>query len=71
MKQEDKELLLQDVVPCWSLTALLAQMPCARLDTSMDGHCRAFWNNKYSDWHESAVDACVELLLRERKEDEK
>lgn len=53
-------------VPCWSLTALLAQMPCVELDTSKDGHCRAFWHEMYSDWHESAVDACVELLERDK-----
>lgn len=49
--------------PCWSLTALLAQMPCSALDSSNDNHYRVFWKNRYSDWHENAVDACVELLL--------
>jgi hypothetical protein len=58
------------LIPCWSLSALLALMPCARIDTSSDGHCRVFWHEMYSDWHESAVDACVELIERVRKEEE-
>lgn len=57
-------------VPCWSLAALLAQMPCVELVSSQDNHYRTFWHDMYSEWHESAVDACVELLLRARKEEE-
>lgn len=56
-------------VPCWSLSALLAQMPCVELVASNDGHYRAFWQGMYSDWH-NPVDACVEILLRARKEEE-
>lgn len=63
--------LLSQEIPCWSLTALLAQMPCVELVSSMNNHYRAFWHDMYSEWHESAVDACYELILRERKEEEK
>ena len=49
--------------PCWSLTALLAQMPCSELVSSNDNRYRVFWKNRYSDWHENALDACLELFL--------
>ena len=52
-------------VPCWSLTALLAQMPCVELVSSNDGHYRAFWHEMYSKWHSNPVDACTELLNRD------
>ena len=55
--------------PCWSLTALLAQMPCSELVSSNDNRYRVFWKNRYSDWHENAVDSCVELFERVRKEE--
>lgn len=57
-----------EITPCWSLAALLAQMPCVELQSSNDGHYRAFWQEMYSDWHESAVDACVELIMRKEEE---
>ena len=54
--------------PCWSLAALLAQMPCVELVSSRDNKYRVFWEDRFSEWHESAIDACVELILREKKE---
>ena len=66
--QEGFEAKGMEYIPCWSLVALLAQMPCVELVSSNDGHYRAFWHEKYSEWHTNAVDACVELLLRNRKE---
>lgn len=59
-----------EIIPVWSLFALLAQMPGVELVSSNDGHCRAFWNEMYSEWHTNAVDACVELIERVRKEEE-
>lgn len=55
-------------VHCWSLAALLAQMPCVVLESSRDNHYRAYWQEMYSEWHESAVDACVELIMRKEEE---
>jgi len=57
------------LIPCWSLSALLAQMPCVELVSSNDGHYRAFWHDRFSEWHTNAVDACVELITR-KEEDE-
>ena len=54
-----------EIIPAWSLSALLAQMPCVELVSSNDGHYRAFWHEKYSKWHSNPVDACTELLNRE------
>ena len=56
------------LIPCWSLSALLAQMPCMELVSSQDNHYRAFWHEMYSDWHTNAVDACVEIITRKEKE---
>ena len=55
-------------VPCWSLTALLAQMPCVELVSSQDNKYRVFWKDKFSEWYENAVDACVELITRSETE---
>lgn len=57
-------------VPCWSLMALIVQMPCVAFASSQNGYCRAFWNKMYSEWHENAIDACIELLERAGKEEE-
>jgi hypothetical protein len=49
--------------PCWSLSSLMAQMPCLELISSQDNNYRVFWKDRFSEWYENAVDACVELLL--------
>lgn len=54
-----------------TLEQILQEMPCVLLESSTDNHYRVFWEDKFSDWHTNAVDACAELLLRERKEKEK
>lgn len=59
-----------DPIPCWSLSALLAQMPCSELVSSQDNKYRVFWKDRFSEWHDNAVDACVELIERVRKEEE-
>ena len=61
-----------EITPCWSLSALMAQLRWMNLYTSKDNHCRAFWRDVYSNWHDNAVDACVELLEKRvgKKEEE-
>jgi len=54
-----------------TLEQILQEMPCVVLESSRDNRYRVFWNDMYSEWHESAVDACVELLERVGKEEEK
>lgn len=50
--------------PCWSLTALLNVLPSATLDSSNDHHFRIHCMERYTEWHDNAVDACVEMILK-------
>ena len=53
--------------PCWSLTALLNVLPSATLDSSNDHHFRIHCMERYTQWHDNAVDACVEMIIRLNK----
>lgn len=59
---------IDDELPCWSLAALLAQMPCVEITSSDDGYYRVFLDSKFSNWHNNLVDACVEIITRKEKE---
>ena len=50
--------------PCWSLTALLNVLPSATLDSSNDHHFRIHCMERYTEWYDNAVDACVEMIMR-------
>lgn len=64
----------QDIIkdiPCWSLAALLNNIPQAKLDNikqynKKHWRCCAYfasdWHN--SDWHDNPVDACYEMVLK-------
>lgn len=54
-----------------TLEQILQEMPCVVLESSRDNHYRTFWHDMYSEWHTNAVDACVELIERMRKEEGK
>jgi len=53
-------------IPCWSLAALLDNIPQAKLDNLKLWRCCAYyaldWHN--SDWYENPVDACFETILK-------
>ena len=51
-------------LPCWSLAALLNVLPSATLDSSNDHHFRIHCMERYTEWHDNAVDACVEMILK-------
>lgn len=51
-------------LPCWSLTALLNVLPSATLDSSNDHHFRIHCMERYTEWYDNAVDACVEMIMR-------
>ena len=51
-------------LPCWSLAALLNVLPSATLDSSNDHHFRIHCMERYTEWHDNAVDACFELILK-------
>ena len=52
-----------------TLEQIIKKMPCLELVSSQDNHYRAFWHEMYSDWY-NPVDACVELLLRVKEEEQ-
>ena len=54
-------------LPCWSLTALLNVLPSATLDSSNDHHFRIHCMERYTEWYDNAVDACVEMIIRLNK----
>ena len=51
-------------VPCWSLVALLDVLPSSTLDSSDDHHYRVHCRERFTEWHDNAVDACVEMILK-------
>ena len=51
-------------LPCWSLSTLLNVMPSVTLDSSDDHHYRLRCKERFSEWHDNPIDACVEMLLR-------
>lgn len=61
------ELIGEDDIPCWSLSALLAVLPEVSLNTYKDKRCTAMVQNddkmiwRYKD---DPVDACYELILK-------
>jgi hypothetical protein len=55
---------LLEVIPCWSLSALLSVLPSATLDSSDDHHFRIQCKNKFTEWHDNAIDACCEMILK-------
>lgn len=55
-------------IPCWSLTALLGVIPSASLDSSDDHYFRIHCKDKFSEWHNNPIDACVEIIFRINKQ---
>lgn len=51
-------------IPCWSLTALLNILPSSTLDSSDDHYYRVRCKERFTEWHDNAVDACIEMILK-------
>ena len=52
------------IIPCWSLVALFEVLPSATLDSS-DNHCfRLHCMERFTEWHDNAIDACYEMIIR-------
>ena len=49
-------------IPCWSLTALLDVIPSVSLDSSDDHHYRLRCKERFSEWHDNPIDACVAMI---------
>ena len=50
--------------PCWSLAALLGVLPSATLDSSNDHYYRLHCVERFTEWHNNPVDACVEMVIK-------
>ena len=57
----------KNVIPCWSLAALLCALPSATLDSSNDHHYRLHCMGRYTEWYNNPVDACYEMILKLHK----
>lgn len=56
-------------LPCWSLAALLDAMPpIQELCSSTDHYYRVSSVSLFSEWHENAIDSCVEIIVRLHKD---
>jgi len=55
-------------IPCWSLAALLDVMPSVSLDSSDDHHYRLYCKDRFSEWHDNPIDACLEMIELLHKE---
>lgn len=62
---------LESDIPCWSLAALLDNIPQVKLDSVMQydkkqWRCCAFFASEWynSDWYINPVDACYEMIIK-------
>lgn len=52
-------------IPAWSLNALFNVMPpIQELCSSTDHYYRVHCMNLFSEWHDNAIDSCVEMIIR-------
>ncbi len=50
--------------PCWSLAALLSVLPSSTLDSSDNHRYRFRCMERYTEWYDNAIDACVAMIER-------
>jgi hypothetical protein len=55
------------LIPCWSLAALLDVLPSATLDSSNDHYYRIHCMERFSEWYDNAIDACVAMIEKLHK----
>ena len=51
-------------VPCWSLAALFDILPSSTLDSSDNHRYRFRCMERYTEWYDNAIDACVAMIER-------
>ena len=49
---------------CWSLAALLGVLPSATLDSSNDHYYRLHCMERFTEWYDNPVDACVAMIIK-------
>lgn len=60
----DKPYTSQQEHICWSLSALLNILPSASLDSSDEHYFRIHCFDKFSEWYDNPIDACVSMIVR-------
>lgn len=51
-------------LPAWSLAALLNVLPSSTLDSSDNHRYRFRCMERYTEWYDNAIDACVAMIER-------
>lgn len=51
-----------EIIPAWSLSALIELMPSATLDSSNNNYYRLRCMEKFSEWHNNPIDAVFEMV---------
>lgn len=72
VRVESVDEMIEGDIPCWSLAALLEQIPNSTLKKQHKHYmCSAelFYGIERTNWHDNAIDACVEMIcwLKENK----
>ena len=57
-------MIAWEVIPCWSLAALLGVLPSATLDTSDDHYCRVRCKQRCTEWYDNPIDAAFEMIIK-------
>ena len=59
-----KNVIRENDLPCWGLSALLDVLPSATLDSSNDHYYRLNCMERYTEWYDNPVDACCEMIIK-------
>lgn len=54
-------------IPCWSLVALFGVLPTFTIDSSDNHRYRFRCMERYTEWYDNAIDACVAMIERLHK----
>ena len=61
---KERENKFVQFIPCWSLAALLNVLPSSTLDSSDNHRYRFRCMERYTEWYDNAIDACVAMIER-------
>jgi hypothetical protein len=51
-------------IPAWTFITLFEILPSATLDSSNDHHYRLHCMERFTEWHDNAIDACCEMIIK-------
>ena len=52
------------IIPCWSLVALLDILPSSTLDSSNGHYYRLHCVERFTEWYNNPIDATFEMVLK-------